>query len=55
MKGKIIKVFKEFQNISFKRLSIASLILSVATLLWIYSICGTLYKVDCHQVILRGF
>jgi len=46
-------IWNKLQNYSFKKMGIIFLILVAATFLMIYAMCETLYKVDCHEVILR--
>ena len=53
--GTIMSVWSKLQNISFKKMVIVFAVLTGITLLGIYANCGTLYKVDCHEVILSKF
>lgn len=53
--GKIMNVWNNLQNISFKKMTIIFVIMAGITFLGIYTTCGTLYKVDCHEVILSKF
>ncbi len=46
-------IWKKLQNYSFKKMGIIFLIVVVATFLMVYATCGSIYKVDCHEVILR--
>lgn len=46
-------VWKKLQNYSFKKMTIIFLIAIAIVFLGIYATCGTLYKVDCHEVLLR--
>jgi hypothetical protein len=48
-----MNLWNELQNYSFKKMGIIFLILVAAIFLMIYATCGILYKVDCHEVILR--
>ena len=52
-------MWKKLQKMSFKKMSLVFLILISMTFIGIYATCGTLYKVDCHEVLLykipRGF
>ena len=50
-----MSMWKKLQKMSFKKMSAIFLILIAVTFLGIYATCGTLYKVDCHEVILHKF
>jgi len=50
-----MNLWDKLQNYSFKKMGLIFLVLVAATLLFIYVTCGTLYKVDCHEVLLRKF
>ena len=46
-------IWKKLQNYSFKKMAIIFVILMTITFLGIYATCGSIYKVDCHEVLLR--
>lgn len=48
-----MNIWKKLQKMSFKKMSIIFLTLVSITLIGIYATCGTLYKVDCHEVLLH--
>ena len=48
-------IWKKLQNYSFKKMAIIFLIITGMVFFGIYATCGTIYKVDCHEVILRKF
>ena len=50
-----MSLWKKLQNYSFKKMGIIFIVIVGVTFLMIYATCGTLYKVDCHEVILRKF
>ena len=50
-----MSVWNKLQTISFKKMVIVFAVLMGITFLGIYATCGTLYKVDCHEVILYKF
>ena len=50
-----MNVWRKLQKMSFKSMSMIFLILIGITFLGIYATCGSLYKVDCHEVMLHKF
>ena len=48
-------IWKKLQRMSFKKMLTLFLVLTLITFLGIYVTCGTLYKVDCHEVMLHKF
>ena len=50
-----MRIWNKLQKMSFKKMSIIFLIVVGITFLGIYLTCGSLYKVDCHEVLLRKF
>ena len=50
-----MNIWNGLQKMSFKKMSIVFLILITATFLGIYATCGSIYKVDCHEVMLHKF
>ena len=47
--------WERLQKISFKKMLIIFLVFVAGSFLMIYATCETLYKVDCHEVILYKF
>ncbi len=46
---------KDYKIIVSKKMTIIFLITIAIVFLGIYATCGTLYKDDCHEVLLRKF